>query len=285
MIRKIVVPVRGDGKGDNVLAHAAAIAKRHKSHILVTHCRPTAEDLMPYGIALPGFARKALLKQSQEIADIEEEGLRDELKTLADGLGLKVAETPDFETASVGFVEERGKMADVIRHHGRLADLIAVAQPDREQNLGANTLKSALFHTGRPVLMCPPSDKPPAVLGAHVTIAWNGSLEVSRAVATTLPVLENASKVTILQGGRPDAHGATTEDLLSYLSLRKIAAEIAEFDPTLGIGKGLLHATKEQGADLMVMGAYGDGHEREVLFGGNTETVVETSDMPIVMVH
>ena len=39
MLSKILVPVRGDGKGDNVLAHAAALAHRYKSHIEVAHCQ------------------------------------------------------------------------------------------------------------------------------------------------------------------------------------------------------------------------------------------------------
>ena len=52
MIRKILVPVRGDGKGDNVLAHAAALARRFNAHIAVTHCRATAEDLKPFGVPI-----------------------------------------------------------------------------------------------------------------------------------------------------------------------------------------------------------------------------------------
>ena len=46
MIRKILVPVRGDGKGNNVLAHAAALARAFNAHIVVTHCRARPEDLL-----------------------------------------------------------------------------------------------------------------------------------------------------------------------------------------------------------------------------------------------
>ena len=53
MIHKILVPVRGDGKGDNVLAHAAALARRFSAHIEVTHCRPRPQDLLPYGVPIP----------------------------------------------------------------------------------------------------------------------------------------------------------------------------------------------------------------------------------------
>ncbi|MGI9486150.1 MAG: hypothetical protein ACR2RF_09800 [Geminicoccaceae bacterium] len=47
MIRNILVLVRGDDKGDNVLAHAAALARCFKAHIEVTHCRPRTEDMLP----------------------------------------------------------------------------------------------------------------------------------------------------------------------------------------------------------------------------------------------
>jgi len=33
MISKILVPVRGDGKGDNVLAHAAVLARGFNAHL------------------------------------------------------------------------------------------------------------------------------------------------------------------------------------------------------------------------------------------------------------
>lgn len=285
MIRKIVVPVRGDGKGDNVLAHAAALAHRFNAHIEVAHCRPMAEDLLPFGIPMPKFAREQLMKQAKDVADIEEEGLRDELHALALDLGLRETNEPDFSQPSVSFAEEAGKMAAVIKHHGRLADIIAVAQPDPETNLGQNSLKSALFQTGRPVLMCPNGAARPQSIGAHVAVAWNGSLEASRAVALTLPIIEAASAVTVLCGGANAGNGAETDDLIEYLKLRQIEADRITFDPKKGVARTLLDSSAEVGADMMIMGAYGDSHEREYLFGGNTQTVVEKAQLPVMMVH
>jgi len=166
VIRKILVPVRGDGKGDNVLGHAAALAHRYGAHIEVAHCRPRPEDLMPFGVAIPEFLRKQLIKQSYEVSDLEEAGMRDELRVLAEKLKLSEADRPGGDTATVTFVEEAGRQVDIIKRHGRLTDMIAVAKPDRDRNLGYNTLKAALFNSGRPVLMCPPAETPPATL-AH----------------------------------------------------------------------------------------------------------------------
>lgn len=284
MLRKILVPVRGDGMVETVLGHAAALARRHKAHIVVAHCRAQAEDLMPYGMPLPAFARKTMLKQAHELADLQEKELREALHTLADKLDLKEADGPDGTSTTVEFIEESGRMADVIKHNGRLADLIVVAKPNRDTNLGTNSLKSGLFRTGRPVLMCPLGGAAEGAFCSRITVAWNGSLEASRAVALTLDLAASAETVTILSGGKGEPHGATAEELVDYYKLRGISADIHGFDARAP-GAALLEKTTELGAGLLVMGAYGLSHERETLFGGNTQAIVDTAEIPVVLAH
>lgn len=285
MIRKILVPVRGDGKGDNVLAHAAAVAHRHMAHIAVVHCRPRPEDLMPYGVHIPEFLRKQILKQSYEVADQEEAGLRKELEALAKTLKLDQSGSNVGKTATLSFVEEAGRQVDVIKRHGRLADMIAVAKPDRDRNLGQNTLKTALFHSGRPVLMCPPSTTPPQTLGAKIALAWNGSAESARALSQCKSVLRGADKIWILSNGSDSGPGTTTDDLVSYLKLHELEVMVETFSASRKVGAELLRVSGELGADMMIMGAYGDSHERETVFGGNTQTIVDTSKMPVLLNH
>ena len=283
MLRKILVPVRGDGKGDLVLAHAASLARRFKAHIEVAHCRARTEDLMPFGVPLPTFARETFVKQAKELADQEEEGLRAELHALAGRLELSEEAPAPGERATVSFFEMEGRMVDVIKSHGRLADIVAVPKPDRDRNVGSNSLKAALFRTGRPVMMTPPSE-PPEGLGRKIAIGWNGSMEASRAVAQTTALVEGADEVTILRGGAREPHGATTEELVDYYRLRGVTAQVHRFD-TRQPGAALLAESKAVGANLLIMGAYGDSHERETLFGGNTQTVVDNADMAVVLVH
>ena len=175
-------------------------------------------------------------------------------------------------------------MADVIRHRGRLADLLVVAKPDRTRNLGVNSLKSALFQTGRPVLMCTPNGDFSDAFTAQLAIAWNGSLEASRAVAMTLDIAAAASKVTILSGGKGERNGATSEELVAYYRLRGVESEIHRFD-SQKTGADLLEKAKEIGADMLIMGAYGQNYEREMVFGGNTQEVVDTAEIPTIFVH
>lgn len=285
MIHKILVPVRGDGKGDNVLTQAAALAHRYKAHIEIVHCRARAEDLMPFGVHLPDFLRKQIIEQSHKVADQEEAGLRGELEVLAAKLNLDQSGDRIGEVATVSFIEEAGRQVDVIKKRGRLADMIAVAKPDRDRNLGHNTLKAALFHSGRPVLMCPLIETQPDVMGANVTIAWNGSSESARALSQCKSVLRAADHIWVLSNGSDAGAGTSAEDLVAYLALHGIAAKIEQFAPNKKVGKALLHASTELGADMMIMGAYGDSHERETVFGGNTQFIVDNAEIPVLLNH
>jgi nucleotide-binding universal stress UspA family protein len=285
VIRKILVPVRGDGKGDNVLAHAAAVAHRHVGHIEVVHCRARPEDLMPYGVHIPEFLRKQIIKQSYEVADQEEAGLRAELQVLAEKLNLDQSGNNIGKVATVSFVEEAGRQVDVIKRHGRLADMIAVAKPDRDRNLGHNTLKAALFHSGRPVLMCPPTEVAPKVMGVKVAIAWNGSAEAARALSQCKSVLRAADTVWVLSNGSDSGPGTSVDELVAYLALHGVTASVQTFSRDKKVGTELLRLSGELGADMMIMGAYGDSHERETVFGGNTQTIVDTAKLPVLFNH
>mgnify|MGYP001352046508 CR=1 FL=1 len=53
-IRNILVPVRGDGKGEQVLNAAVALAKKFDAHIDVVHARMASKDLLAYGATLAG---------------------------------------------------------------------------------------------------------------------------------------------------------------------------------------------------------------------------------------
>ncbi len=285
MIRKILAPIRGDGKGSTVLRHAAALAGRFNAHIEATHCRPNADDLLPFGVPIPGFLRSQIAEQAKGVSDAEEVALRAEFDALVAEMGLDTDAAAVGRRPSVVWIEESGKQVDVIRRHGRLCDVIVVAKPDRDRNLGTNTLKASLFHVGRPVLMCPPTETPPKTLGATVAIAWNGSLEATRAAAMTLGLLKQADAVTILSVDGGDGRAGCPDAFQAYLAMHGIEAATRLSTATDSVGATLLSESAAAGADLLIMGAYGDSHERETLFGGNTQTIVDTAARPVLFVH
>ncbi|MEJ6388280.1 universal stress protein [Gymnodinialimonas ulvae] len=283
MIKSILVPVRGDGMVATVLAHAAELAKKHDATVNVVHCRAQAKDMMPHGMPLSDFARKVMMEQASELANQQEDHLRRILHRLAREFGLN--DDPDAQGGlRCTFTEEKGRMADVVKHAGRLSDIIVLPKPQRERNLGQSSLKSALYGAGRPVLICPGQLQPDATFAQHVAIGWNGSLPAARAVASSLDIMHRAERISILTGGKVQTSGPTEKELVDYYAHRGITAEIVRFD-----GKDpateLLKTCESIGASLLVTGAYSHSHETEMLFGGNTERIVDRTEMPILMAH
>ena len=282
---KILAPVRGDGLGGCVLAYATTLAFQHNAFVEVVHCRPTPQNSLPKGGPIPGFIRQNLYAQVAERFDAEEEAMREQFEHFARVLNFAVATEPTTSSPSAVWHEEQGDMPDVIKRRGLLSDIIVVTKPDRDRNVGVNTLQAALFNTGRPVLMCPRISKRPDTFGSHVAVAWNGSLESARAVGLAMPILERADTVTVLTAGREAPSGARAEELQEYLAIRGVKSSLDRFDVVGKAGKALLRRCDEIGSDLMVMGAYGESHEKEAIFGGNSQTIVDEAEIPVVMVH
>lgn len=283
-LRKIVLPVRGDGKGDNVLRHAAVLAHRFGAHIEVTHVRAQAEDLIPFGVAVPDFLKQQIVESAHSQADGLEDRLKGELAVLASELDLTETAAPTGGRATVSFTEEPGRQVDMIRHIGRLADLIAVAQPDQTRKLGTNTLRAAIFYSGRPVMMCP-NQPAPASIGRRIAIGWNGSMEASRAMRMSMPLIRLADTVTILTTGDYEHRRASAEELQRHLALHEISSGVTDMADGGPIGERLLETTKALDGDLLIMGAYHEGYARQDLFGGNAQSVIDQADIPVIMAH
>ncbi len=286
-LKTILVPVRGDGLGEGVLNHALALGQRFDAHLDVVHCRPKPEDLLPFGVFVPSALKKEITASAGSLANEEEQ----RVKTLFEDYCKRhqlvvVAERPwPAEQMSVSWREETGKQATIVGVLGRLADVVAVAQPDYSRNLGLNTLEAALLETGRPVLLCP--DKPlTGPLGAHIAVAWNGTTESARAIAATLPILAAAETVTLLSvttGSKESLAPAAIQDYLSDHGIT--AAARSQSARGTEVGQSLLRTAKETGADLLLMGAYGQSRRRELVMGGVTQHVIDDSDLPVLLCH
>jgi len=284
-MQKILVPVRGDGKGDNVFAHAVALARRSGAHIQVTHCRSRPEDMIPYGVAVSPVLKEQIIEQSVNLLNKQEQGLREEILALAQANGAILAEPSDDDHVTVSFIEEEGRQIEVIRHHGLLSDMTAVAQPDLDRNIGTNTLQAALFSTGRPVMMCPEAkSKIPENLGQNIALAWDGSVESSRAVMQTLSLLKSAEQVTIITN-TTDTIKVSPEELSEFLAMHGVQANIAIISKSSNVSRSILDQAAAIGADMLVLGAYGNSKNLERVAGGVTQDVIDHATLPVVFVN
>ncbi len=284
-IRRVLVPIRNDGKGENVLDHALALTGK-TGHIEAVHCRPAPDDLLPFGVSVPAILREQISKSGDDLAKAEEAQITKQFEDYADARGLVLVEIgkphPKNKLTATWRIE-RGKQANMVSARGRLADVVAVAKPDRDRAMGRNTLEAALVNTGSLVMMCPPLS-PPEKIGNHIAVAWNGSREAARAVSLAMPLLAAASTVSVMTmaGEKLELTGA---HLLNFLSDHDIKAAHVEIKAGSNAGKALLEGAKSVDADCLLMGAYGSSRGREMVFGGATQYVVDHANMPVLMAH
>jgi len=144
-------------------------------------------------------------------------------------------------------------------------------------------LENALFESGRPVLMAPPS--PPASFGQIVVIHWNASTEVCRAISMAMPILRKAKRVVVLSVEGSMVPGPAAQDAVVYLECHDIAASEKSV-PNRGQRPGavLLAEARALGADLLIKGAYTQSRLRQMVFGGATQHVLTAAELPVFLV-
>jgi nucleotide-binding universal stress UspA family protein len=174
---------------------------------------------------------------------------------------------------------------DYVGSYGRIFDMIVLARPGPEwQSPSMITLESALFESGRPVLIAPPNS--PRSVGTNVLIAWNCSTEQARTMADAMPFLRLAERVTLVTVEGATVAGPSGEQMARTLKLNGVnASPITLKARKGGAGEALLSKADELGCDLIVKGAYTQSRLRQMIFGGTTRHILANAKLPVLMAH
>jgi len=187
---------------------------------------------------------------------------------------------------SSGWVPDAPQGDHFVGSHGRVFDVIVLGRPGRDpKGPRMTTLESALFESGRPILIAPPVPRPQ--IGSNVLVHWNCSTEQARATAFALPLLKQASRVIVLtvEGGQA-VPGPTGQQLCRYLQLNGVPAK----PMTVGLdgrltGEAVLNHAKALGCDLVIKGAYTQSRLRQMIFGGTTRYILTNAELPVLMAN
>jgi nucleotide-binding universal stress UspA family protein len=117
-------------------------------------------------------------------------------------------------------------------------------------------------------------------------LAWNGSVEASRAVGAAIPLLKMAETVKVLHVGEVPPGAPSADSLRAYFACHDVTADLVEVQAREGAtGAALLEKTHDLNADLLVMGAYTRSRLRQMLLGGVTSYMLDNADLPVFMSH
>jgi nucleotide-binding universal stress UspA family protein len=277
-MKSMLVPVEQHAFMHAVLDAAVSVASRFGSHVEGLALGPDIPDVIAFDVPtgwtiLSEAEQRDLVEHSCQLLDAF---------MLSCGIPRQ-ADAPDgVSWAWTG----RQLFGDShVGSFGRVFDLIVLGRPrpaDAPPRLA--TVEAALFESGRPVLLVPPTS--PGFRGETVVIAWNGSSETARTVALGMPILAQARHVTVLTLEGWGLDGPSGGDLAKRLRRHGIEVEVARRSlKSRAPGEAILENAAAFHADLLVKGAYTQSRLRQMIFGGATSHVLAHAKLPVLMAH
>jgi nucleotide-binding universal stress UspA family protein len=291
-IRKILLPLNGTPNGEAALATGLILARRFNAHLSALHVRSDSREVAPLaGEGLSGAMVEEMMTAAEREATRRSLAVREVFNRLVSQAGLEVRGGPPERAPhsdapahpSTSFRSVTGREHEVVSYAARLSDLTVVPHADSGEEVSSSeALHAVLFDSGRPVVIAPKVS--PSVIGRRVCIAWNGTGESASAVLSILPWAQEAEAVCVLHSDDYQRRGPTAADLLGYLALHGIHAELQTFRAIdKDVGAGLLAGCAKFGADLLGMGAYSHSRLRQLILGGVTRHVLENAALTVLM--
>ncbi len=177
---------------------------------------------------------------------------------------------------------------EALAREARSADLVVIRR-NRSSNDTYSALDpgGAILKVGRPVVVVP--DGVRSLRAEHVVVGWKDRREARRVVQDALPFLHEAARVSIAEmcgAGEEDAAREHIDDVARYLTRHRITGGPRIIVHPEGSGAAaLVRLAQEEGADLLVTGAYGHSRLGEWIFGGVTRDLLATSPICCLMSH
>jgi nucleotide-binding universal stress UspA family protein len=167
----------------------------------------------------------------------------------------------------------------------RLHDLVALPAPGPDA-MDFSLAHSAIFRTGRPVLLFP--RKRSLAQPDRVIVGWDFSREAARALKDAVPVLKLAKDIHIVgvTGEKEIVTTATATDLEKFMHAHGLSFHYRALEKQrASVTEQLFDQAREIDADLLVMGAYGHSRFSEFVLGGATLDALDDPPLPILLSH
>jgi len=273
--KTILVHLNDLRRAEKMLKPALCLARRYNAHLIGLHVYPSV--LAP-PVPLPGSRYVAGTVHAFERQE------SDAIATIFSEMTANQPFVPEWRSLMAPLYDIRG----VILEHARSTDLIVAGQvdPTWDFSLTLDFPERLALESGRPVLVVPHAGHYPEV-GRNVVIAWKPVREAARAVFDALPLLMDAERVEILEVRQsPDQPPMPDTSIAASLARHGIKAILqSTVEPDSRAGDEILARLNDQGADLLVMGAYGHSRTREYVLGGATRHIARHMTVPTLWSH
>ena len=269
----VVIHLRRCESGVPATEAGFALAARLGAHVLGLHvvALATAAFVSPEAVAVQVNESSHLLDEARQRApwwqsQLQRHGLQGEFQVV------------------------QGDTVEALCHASRWSELIVAERPcsNPDAPVGWGIVSRTVFGASAPVVVVPEGARVDQI-GEHMLVAWNGSREATLAIRGALPLLKRASRITVLEGDpSPSPLGIDTLpdfNLRTWFERRGISAEFRPFKPGKDHGHALLEVANGMGANMIVLGAWGQSRITELVLGGVTRHLFQHSNLPLLVAH
>jgi nucleotide-binding universal stress UspA family protein len=175
-----------------------------------------------------------------------------------------------------------------LANEARSADLVVIkGKQDRIDPYHLIDPAEAILRMGRPVLLVP--DRVHELQAERILVGWKDTREARLAIRDALPFLTRASEVAVIEictSDQQDVARRRVRDVAQYLQSHgaKCRTDVRVYTAESDAHQ-LIRLAKEDGADLIVTGAYGHSRLGEWVFGGMTKDLIGEAPVCLLMSH
>jgi nucleotide-binding universal stress UspA family protein len=276
MIKDIVVNLSVGEKADPACDYAVSVAAAFDAH--VAGIAFLYDPIVPVSGA--GYIPAEVIETQEHDNAAATRTALDRFTAASARAGV-TAEPLTLSASFAGVGEQFSRIA-------RRFDLSIVGQAEPETSAVEEIIaESALFESGRPVIIVPYIQKAPLKLD-RVMLCWDGSRAVARAIADAMPLLVRAGRVEVVivaneRGKQDEIEGA---DMGAHLARHGLNVEVNR--TALGdidVADVILSHAADASSDFIVMGGYGHSRWREFVLGGVTRSIFRSMTAPVLMSH
>lgn len=274
--KTILVCLTTEANAERLMKAACHLAGKFDAHLIGLHTRQAM-------LVHPGVAVHLTPESIQAFHDAQTRQAE------------QIHEVFKRETAKVTFANEwrlvnadAGSASEQIVEQARRADLVVMSQADPEHDRAdqSDIQRDVIQGSGRPVIVIPNIGEYNQ-FGDKIMIGWSATREATRALHDAIPFVRDHGEATVMwvTHSEKDADylGQSAAEVASGLERHGIRTTVTPWqNADIKIGDALLNEASENGADMIVTGAFGHSRFYDFAIGATTTHLLKHMTVPVL---
>jgi nucleotide-binding universal stress UspA family protein len=265
----------GDGpRPQGAVDYALSLAAEHNAHLSIVVGAIKVPVVVYSGVA-----------EVQAIVTDENNNRSREGEALAAGIA-KGAEMNGVSCSVQVLTDAIYPLFTRIAQRARLHDLSVCGRPRTEDVWSTELAETLLLSSGRPVIVVPDTFAADRA-SRTIVAAWDGTAVAARAIGEAMPLFERSGSVEVVTvlGDKSAVDTVPGAELAPMLAHHGVKVTLVDLPANRDVGYAISNHAQLSRAQMIVMGGYAHSRLRQMVLGGTTRTLLQTTAIPLFMAH